>query len=165
MGSNLLRAVPFFMMAAAPDVSVFTLQRTLDRTFTDTPASGGGNAEPDTFMYKGQQWEVWQVVPFLGSGVAPVTRGDIRLHLRNRAISRSAMQLADMPAMIEVSNAAWTGSPWVGSRPASASKFTNVGSGNSARRSIDYEPTRSPLVSPSASGVAQGQTFTLKITF
>ena len=153
---------PFFVQRGE---SSFTITRNLDRSFVGTPASGGGNVTPDKFTYKGQSWEVWQVVPFLGSGVSPITVGDLRVHLRNRAISRDAMLLADMPRRVIAARDGWVGTPWICDRPTNESKFTSPGSGDEARRSIDYEPVRSVLANPSISGVAQGQTFTITIEF
>ena len=160
---SLEAVVPFFVQQ---DESSFTITRNLDRSFSDTPASGGGNVTPDTFLYKGQSWEVWQVIPFLGTNVFPPTVGDCRVHLRNRAISRDAMQLGDMPRQVVVKRDGWVQSPWTFTRPTSESKFTSPGTGDDvARRSIDYEPVRSVLANPTASGIAQGQTFTITIEF
>ena len=76
------RLLPFFMAVG------YEFTRTLDRTFTDSPASGGGNVEPQTFTHEGENWELWQVVPYLGTGVGPISTGDCRIQLRNRSISR-----------------------------------------------------------------------------
>lgn len=146
--------------AVAPDA---TLSRTLDRTWGQTIGSGGGNVEPDRFVYEGNNWEVWQVVPYL-AGVGERQRGDCRVHFRNRDVNRGAMQLTDLPARIVLSGADWTGLPWEFTRPTANNKFTNVGSGNSARKGADYErdiPDRS--ITPASLGIAQGETFTLEI--
>lgn len=174
--SNLLAFLPFFQASAPapppqPAIHRYVINRQLDRNFGSTPASGGGNVSPDTFIHDGDSWEVWQVIPFLGQGVVSGDRiGDARLHLRDRSISRSAMQLGDMPDRIIITANTFAESPWTFTRPTAANKFTSPGSGNSARRSIDYEPSgRVPRASPAASGIArvpangQGQTFTLTI--
>lgn len=140
-----------------------TFTRTLDRTFTDTPASGGGNVEPERFMHEGANWELWQVVPFLGSGVGPTTVGDCRVQLRNRDKTRGQNELEDMPDDVIVAQDSWTGSPWRFTRPTANNKFSNVASGNSARKAIDYEPERTPGANPTAEGIAQGQTFTITL--
>ena len=157
--------------SAGPSPQSYSITRTLDRTFTDTPASGGGNVSPDEFEHNGQTWELWQAIPFLGSGVGPPSVGDARVHLRNRAIGRNAMQLADMPSRIEISagagqSADWTGLPWSFSRPTAANKFTSPGSGNAARRGIDYEPDRNVAgQTPASLGITQGETFTVTFFF
>ena len=156
---------------AADAASRFSIDRTLDRTFTDTPASGGGNVSPDTFEYNGQTWEVWQVVPFLGAAVSSAGVGRCRVHLRNRAVNRGSMQLTDMPRQIIISavgaqTADWTGLPWTFNRPASGATFTSPGSGNAARRSLDYDPVRNVAgQTPAGAGVAQGETFTATLVF
>lgn len=169
--SLLLWASQVLKRAAARPPS-FTIARTLDRTFVDTPASGGGNVSPDTFVYNGQTWEVWQVVPFLAPGVSPIQRGDCRVHIRNRAISRDAMQLADMPVRVVLSAASgqtadWLGLPWTFTRPTNTAKFTSPGSGNEARRSIDYERAieNRSTVTPTSLGIAQGETFSITLEF
>ena len=153
--------------------SNYSIARTLDRSFSNgsTPASGGGNVSPDIFDHNGQSWEVWQVIPFLGQGVvAGDAIGDCRVQLRNRAIGRNAMQLADMPARITLSAASgqtadWVGLPWEFTRPTSGTKFTSPGSGNNARRAIDYEPVRNHLANAATEGIAQGETFTITLYF
>ena len=143
------------------------LTRTLDRTFGAgggaTPASGGGNVEPTRFMQDGANWELWQVIPFNGSGISPPEVGDCRLHLRNRDESRGQNTLDEMPARIILKQDSWTDSPWEFTRPmlAQNSKFFNVGSGNSARKGIDYNPVRTPGTNAAAEGIAQGQEFTI----
>ena len=155
--------------AAPPVLPDATIALTLDRTFTDTPAAGGGNVSPETFVYEGDNWQLWQVVPFLGAAVGPRQVGDCRVQLRDRSIGRGAMQLADMPARIRLSAAAgqtadWTGLPWEFTRPTDAAKFSNSGSGNNARKSIDYEPARDVAgQTPAGVGIAQGETFTVEL--
>ena len=145
----------------------YEVERTLDRTFSNSsPASGGGNVTPDTFTHEGNTWQLWQVIPYLGQGVVPSSRfGQCRIHLRNRAVSRGAMQLSDMPSQLILTHGSWEGSPWVFNRPTSDATFTTPGRGDSARRSLDYIPARSPLANAAASGVAQGQTFTIRLIF
>ena len=163
--------VAYTVEAASMDEE-YTISRTLDRTFAgDTPTSGGGNVSPDSFTRDdGNSWELWQVVPFLGSGVSPTTVGDARVHMRNRAISRGAMTQDSMPDFIEITRDGWTGSPWRFRRSTNAAKWSSPGSGNSARRSLDYEPVgRTPLSTPEASGISldttsgNGQTFSIKL--
>ena len=171
--SNLALAVPFFIATAAPPppTTSYTIARTLDRTFVDTPASGGGNISPDTFTHNGQSWEVWQVVPYLGSGVSPVQRGDARVHIRNRNVRRNDMELSDLPERITIFAAAgqtadWVQLPWNFTRPTNTAKFSRPGGGNSARVSADYEPAgRTPLANASVSGIAQGETFSITLFF
>lgn len=152
--------------------SVYTLSRQMDRVFSsDTPASGGGNTTPDTFEHDGNTWQVWQVIPFIGSNVVSSRVGYCRVHLRNRGVNRGQMTLESMPSKIEITNADWTGSPWTFTRPTSEATFTNAGSGQQARKSLDYIPDRTPLASAAASGMSltadntQGETFTIKFTF
>ena len=140
--------------------------RTLDRTWGSgnaaTPGSGGGNVQPDRWEYLGDSWELWQVVPFLGTGagVSGDRIGDCRIHIRNRDVNRGSMQLTSLPDRVILTRDGWTGSPWEFTRPTSNSKFTNAGSGNSARKSADYEPVHTPGANPTAVGISQGQTFT-----
>lgn len=147
----------------------YTFALTLDRTFTDTPASGGGNVQPQTFEHLGQNWELWQVIPFLGAGTSPNDVGDCRVQLRNRSIGRGAMQLADMPDKVVISaedaqTADWTNLPWTFTRPA-ANKFANVANGSGARKRIDYEPEHTVAANPAAAGIAQGESFTITLHF
>lgn len=147
-------------------VDSYSFTRTLDRSFGVTPASGGGNVEPQEFEHGGQDWELWQVIPFLGQGVVSGDRiGDCRIQLRNRSINRGAMQLSDMPERVVLTRDGWTGSPWTFNRPTANNKFTNVATGNSARKGIDYEPARDPAANPAADGIAQGQEFTITLFF
>ena len=164
---SLALAAPFFQAAApAPSGDSYSLDRTLDRSFGTTPASGGGNVSPQTFEHEGATWQVWQVIPFLGNTVVSGDRiGDCRVQLRDRSIGRNQMQLADMPDRIVISGDAFIGLPWEFTRPTSNAKFTSPGSGNSARRAIDYEPVHSPASSPANAGIAQGESFTITIHF
>lgn len=165
--ANVLRAAE----ARPPSYSI---RRTLDRTFGngDTPASGGGNTTPDTFSHNGATWQIWQVIPFLGQGTFPPEIGDCRVHIRDTSKNRGQNLLADMPTRIVLSkgaadNADWVGLPWEFTRPGPTepSKFTSPGSGNSARRSVDYEPVRSHRATAASEGIAQGETFTLTLVF
>ena len=70
-----------------------------------------------------------------------------------------------MPARITVARAGWTGSPWEFTRPTANNKFSNVASGNSARKAIDYEPVRVVGANPAAEGIVQGQEFTVTLHF
>lgn len=145
--------------------SRYDFTRTLDRSFGSgagiTPASGGGNVSPQEFEHDGEDWELWQVVPFLGSGVSPVTVGDARVHLRNRSKSRGTNELGEMPAEIILTRSGWSDSPWRFTRPTASNKFSNAGSGNSARKQIDYEPVRTIAGgdTPTSEGIVQGQEF------
>ena len=146
---------------------VYTFTRTLDRTWGSgaaaTPGSGGGNVTAQTFEHEDEDWELWQVVPYLGTGVNPPGVGDCRIQLRNRDINRGSMQLADMPDRVVITRDGWANSPWTFNRPTANNKFTNVASGNSARKGIDYEPVRTVGANPAAEGIAQGQTFTVAL--
>ena len=154
---------PVFSVRAGE--AVYRLSRTIDRTFTDTPASGGGNVAPQTFTHEGNTWQCWQVIPFLGSGVGPPSVGDCRVQLRNRGLSRGQNILEDMPSRVVLTQSGWTNSPWEFTRPTASNKFTSPGSGNNARRAIDYEPVRSPGSTPAAEGVAMGDNFTIDLYF
>ena len=172
-GTRVNVALGSTLLIPASSVPTFDISRTLDRTFNPgTPASGGGNVEPDTFTHVGNDgdasatWQLWQVIPFLNQGVVSADRaGDARIHLRDRSVSRGNNQLANMPSQIIITRDGWTGSPWVFNRPTAGSKFTNAGSGNSARKSIDYEPVRAHGANPAAEGIVQGQTFTVRLIF
>ena len=167
--SNLL--LPFFI--AEETGNVITLNRTMDRVFSGTtPASGGGNVPPSVFTHEGNEWRLYQVIPFLGQGVVPANRnGHLRVHLRDRSVNRGEMTLASMPDRIEISGASWTGLPWTFKKPTSEATFTNAGSGNAARKSLDYIPDRQPLASASASGISldtspqNRETFVIKLFF
>ena len=158
----------------APVVTGIILSRTLDRTWGSgagaTPGSGGGNVPAQTFINDGTNWELWQVVPYLGSAVSPPGVGDCRIQLRNRDKNRGANMLSEMPARIRLfagagDTADWTNLPWEFTRPTANNKFTNVGSGNSARKGIDYEPVRSVGANPTAEGIAQGESFRIELIF
>ena len=158
--------------ATVPAGDSYAIAMTIDRTWGSgaaaTPGAGGGNVQPKTFTHDSENWELWQVVPFLGSAVGGSTLGDCRIQLRNRDENRGSMQLADMPDRIVLSaesgqTADWTGLPWTFNRPSANSKFSNVGSGNSARKGIDYEPVHAIGASPTAVGIAQGETFTITL--
>ena len=156
----------FFTNGVAPAVDSYSVARTIDRVFGNTPASGGGNVTPDTFVRNGATWQVWQVIPFIGTSVASNT-GDCRLHLRDTSKSVAANQLADMPDRITLSSedgqtADWTGLPWQFTRPTSNAKFGTAGNN---RRSIDYEPVRDVSgQSPSQAGLSStNHSFTLTL--
>ena len=145
----------------------YSIDRTLDRTFTDTPASGGGNVPPDTFTHEGNTWQLWQAIPFLGNAVSSTNRGRCRVHLRNRGVSRNAMTLESMPTRIVISGNDWDGLPWEFTRPTSTATFSSPGGGNSARRSLDYIPVRTIAAgdTPASVGIAQGESFTITLHF
>ena len=138
---------------------------TLDRTFGDTPAARGGNLSPLTFTHGGNNWELWQCVPFLGPGVGPQSVGDCRVQLRNRDKGRGQNTLDEMPDRAVINTDNFIGTPWEFTRPTAGNKFTSPGSGNNARRAIDYEPVHTPAANPAAAGVVQPETFTLTITW
>ena len=148
----------------------YSIDRTLDRSFGTTPASGGGNVEPDTFTYDGDTWQLWQVVPFIGSNVGSNV-GDCRIQLRDTSIGRGQNLLVNMPDRIRISKRdsdatdPFIGLPWNFTRPTSNSKFSSPGSGNNARRAIDYEPIHTPASSPANAGIAQGESFTITLFF
>lgn len=168
---TLALAMPFFVPGESGRPPSFSFERTLDRTFTDTPASGGGNVSPQTFEYEGNTWQLWQVIPFLGAGVGPPSAGDCRVQLRNRGVGRGQNLLADMPSRVVLSvvgsqTADWTDLPWEFTRPTAGNKYTSPGSGNNARRAIDYEPVRSVAgLSPAGVSITQGETFTITLIF
>ena len=171
--SLLLWANAVFKRKAAVAAGI-TLARTLDRTWGSgagaTFGSGGGNVAAQEFVNDGTNWELWQVVPFLGSAVSPPSVGDCRIQLRNRDKSRGQNLLTEMPSQIRLfagsgDTADWTGLPWVFNRPTAANKFTNVGSGNGARKGIDYEPVHTIGANPGAVGIAQGESFRIALIF
>ena len=150
--SNLALLLPFF----APRETVgdsYDFNLTLDRTFSgDTPAYGGGNVDPLAFQHDGEDWELWQVIPFVGAAVGTV--GECRIQLRNRSINRGQMLLEDMPDRIIITSDAFIGTPWEFTRPTANNDFFNVGGGNSARRGINYIPVRTPEANIAAAGIA-----------
>lgn len=153
-----------------PAPTSYRIERTLDRTFTDTPGSGGGNVSPDEFEHEGDSWQLWQVLPFVGASVDSGAVGRCRIQIRDRSVGRGQNLLENMPTRIELSasgaeTADWTGLPWAFTR--SAENFRNVGSGNAARKSVDYLPTRSIPAgqTPAQAGVGQGETFTITLIF
>lgn len=172
--SLMLWAQAVLRKAVTPSRPSFTLARTLDRTWGSgagaTPGSGGGNVPAQTFVHNGATWELWQVVPFLGSAVSPPSVGDCRVQLRDRSVGRGQNQLENMPSRIILSigsgdTADWTGLPWTFTRPSASNKFTNVGSGQSARKGIDYEPVHTVGANPTAVGIAQGESFRITLEF
>lgn len=147
-----------------------TISRTLDRSFGtggSTPASGGGNVSPDTFVNDGTNWELWQVIPYLGAGVVGSDDfGDCRVQLRNRDKGVGQSTLAEMPRQVILTMDNWSGSPWTFNRPTSNAKFSTAGNNNANRRRvIDYEPARTPGANAAAEGIAQGQSFTVTLIF
>ena len=163
--SLLLWANAVLKAKAEPADAGITINRTLDRSFGNgvTPASGGGNVEPDRFVHEGANWELWQVIPFLGPGIATV--GDCRVQLRNRDKSRGQNLLTDMPVRVVIAGNDWTGLPWTFTRPTANNKFNNVSSGNSGRKGIDYEPVHNIGTSPAAVGIAEDESFTITLFF
>ena len=151
----------------------YSVRRTIDKAFGATLASGGGSVTPDTFMHGGVSWELWQVVPIIGANVSASGVGDCRIQLRNRGKGRGQNLLSEMPSSIKISketgdSANWTILPWTFYRPAAseALKFSNVGSGNSARKAVDYESDNSPWISSSAEAkISNGDTFTITMYF
>lgn len=156
-----------YIPAPAPAETFYDLMPTLDRTFSgDTPAAGGGNTSPLTFVHDGDTWQLWQTIPYLGVGVtSEANRGRCRLHLRDTSIARDAMTLGMMPSSLILTHASWTNSPWTFTRPTSSATFGSPGGGNAARRSLDYIPVRTPQAAASVEGIVQGQTFTIRLIF
>ena len=159
---GLLLALVANKAAPVPSGETYGFNMTLDRTFGITPAAGGGNVPPQTFEREGDTWQLWQVVPFL-AGVGEIQRGDCRVQLRDTSIGRGQNLLENMPDRVTLSMADWTGLPWEFRRPTNSAKFTNAGSGNNARKAVDYEPTRAVGASPAAEGIAQGETFRVEL--
>ena len=162
--------------APAADAS-FT--RTIERAFSGHPAWGGGNVNNNAvgnrradFVHEGTNWEMWQIVPFDGPAVGGVL-GACRVQFRNRDKNRGSNTLEEMPARIRLSGADWTGLPWTFTRTAAAAQFTNVGSGNAARKAVTYladrdvtglTPAGVGIADPTQSGV-QGESFTIDLFF
>ena len=168
--SLLLWAQAVLRKAAGPPSYSFT--RTLERAFSGFPAWGGGNVNDNAagnrridFVHEGTNWELWQIVPFDGPAIGGVL-GACRLQFRNRDKSRGTNTLEEMPSRVTLSGADWTGLPWTFTRTTSGSQFTNVGSGNSARKAVTYIADRASVgASPAAVGIAQGESFTIEIAF
>ena len=169
--SSLARALPFFQAAAEPAGHRFT--RTLERSFSGFPAWGGGNVNNNAvgnrradFVQDGVNWELWQIVPFDGVVIGGV-HGACRLQLRNRDVSRGANTLEMMPTRVELSGADWRGLPWTFMRTPNDSEFTNVASGQSARKAVSYHADRSIAsnVTPASLGIAEGESFTITLHF
>ena len=159
-----------------PGIS-FAFSRTLDRTFSGHPAWGGGNVNQGAmgnrraeFVHEGDNWEMWQAIPFDGPAISGVL-GACRVHLRNRGKSRGQNTLEEMPARIVLSaeggdTADWAGLPWSFMRTTNPAQFVNVASGNSARKAVTYLADRAnPGASPAAVGIAQGESFTITLHF
>ena len=149
--------------------ATYTFTVTLDRTFSaSTPAWGpvrsGGQFQPEEFVHDGANWELWQVIPYIGSGVGNGNPGGCRVHLRNRDISRGNMTLESCPDRIILTRSEWTGSPWTFTRGTAGSDFFNAGSGNPARRQVNYYPSgRVPGATAAADGVSQGDELTVTL--
>lgn len=155
----------------------FSFSRTLERTFSGHPAWGGGNVQDNAvgnrradFTKGGENWEVWQVIPFDGPAISGVL-GACRLHLRNRSKNRGQNLLADMPTRVVLSAGAgntadWIGLPWSFTRSTNQSLFMNVASGNSARKSVTYIADRASIpANAGLAGIAQGESFTFTLQF
>ena len=165
MSEALLAAIIAGQAAPPPGPTRYTFDVTLDRTFSaSTPAWGpvrsGGQFQPEEFVYAGENWELWQVIPFIGAGIGNGNQRGARVHLRNRDVSRGNMTLESCPDRIILTRSEWTGSPWTFTRGTLAVDFFNAGSGNAARRQVNYYPSgRVPGVSAAADGVSQGDAF------
>ena len=162
--------------APKPDAS-FT--RTIERAFSGHPAWGGGNVNNNAvgnrradFVHEGTNWEMWQIVPFDGPAIGGVL-GACRVQFRNRDKSRGANTLEEMPARVRLSGADWTGLPWTFTRTTAAAQFTNVGSGNGARKAVTYIADRDVAgLTPAGVGIADptqagvdGESFTIELFF
>ena len=163
--------------SAAPSAS-FT--RTIERAFSGHPAWGGGNVNNNAagnrridFVHEGTNWEVWQIVPFDGTAIGGV-HGACRVQLRNRDKNRGSNTLEEMPARIMLSGADWAGLPWTFTRTTAAAQFTNVGSGNGARKAVTYIADRvvAAGATPANVGIADptqpgqsGESFTIGLFF
>ena len=166
---NLALLAPLFAAATAapPPPPTYSATRTLDRSFSGFPAWGGGNVDAQRFdfSHNGEDWELWQVVPFDGAAIGGGL-GNCRIQLRNRSKNRGQNTLAEMPTSIVLRGADWTGLPWTFTRTTNGSQFTNVASGNSARKAVAYIPDRAnPGTSPSNVGIQQGESFTIDLIF
>ena len=150
--SSLAFLLPFF----APKEPVgdnYEFDLTLDRTFSgDTPAYGGGNVDPLTFEHDGNNWELWQVIPFVGASVGTV--GECRIQLRNRSENRGQNTIDEMPDRITITSSSFNNTPWEFTRPTANNDFFNVGGGQNARKGINYIPVRTPEANIAAAGIA-----------
>lgn len=156
---------------AAQNTYEFT--RTLERTFSGHPAWGGGNVNDNAagnrradFVHEGTNWEMWQAVPFDGPAIGGV-HGACMIQLRNRDKNRGQNTLEEMPSKVTISGADWTGLPWTFTRTTSTSQFSNVASGNSARKAVRYIADRTVPSgdTPTSVGIAQGESFTITLEF
>lgn len=148
----------------------YQLNMSTDRIFTDTPAAGPNVGSIPTFDHDGDTWEVWQIIPFLGASIVGTTLGDLRFQGRIEGQSAASLNLADLPDVITVTRAEWTGSPLSFTRPTSGAKYRTAGSGGSIRRVADYTPTRAVIgASPAALGISgpppPGQADNFDVTF
>ena len=175
MSNRLAALLPLFAPTPepAPSGDTYSFTRTLERTFSGHPAWGGGNVNNNPagnrradFVHEGANWELWQVIPFDGPAISGVL-GACRVHLRNRDKNRGQNLLTDAPDRITLSGADWTGLPWTFTRTTNGSQFTNVASGNAARKAVTYiaDRTVSPGATPASVGIAQGETFTITLHF
>lgn len=146
---------------ATPEPTRFTFTRTIDRNWGETFGSGGG-ADPTEFVYNGVNWELYQIVPFVGANIVTSQRaqGDCYVQMRNRDISRGAMTVDMLPDRIIIARSEWLQSPWMFNR---TTRFGNVGSGNNARVGAGYAPTRTPASTPSAEGISNGDAFQITL--
>ena len=158
----------------------YAFTRTIERAFSGHPAWGGGNVNNNPvgnrridFVHEGVNWEVWQILPFDGPAVGGVL-GACRVQLRNRDKSRGQNTLAEMPAKVTLSGADWSGLPWTFTRTSAAAQFTNVGSGQGARKAVTYIADRviSAGATPASVGIADptqpgqdGESFTIRLEF
>ena len=149
----------------------YAFNRTLERAFSGHPAWGGGNVNNNPagnrridFVHEGANWECWQVLPFDGPAVGGV-HGACMVQLRNRDKNRGQNTLEEMPDRIILSGADWTGLPWTFTRTTNQSQFTNVASGNSARKAVRYIADRTVAsdATPASVGIAQGEAFTITL--
>ena len=162
MSLDLSVMIPYFISDVESNDYPHTV--TLDRTFTDTPTYGGGNRQPLRFIHDGENWELWQVIPYVGQGVGPAASvGDCRLQLRNRDKNRGQNLLTDMPDRVTIESDDFVGTPWTYTRGTANADFGNVASGNSARKSVNYNPDFDIAANPAAAGIAQGETLTITL--
>ena len=169
---DLILAAPFFMAAEpTPTPSGIQLTVTLDRTFAgDTPAAGPNIGSIPSFQYNSMTWEMYQAIPFLGINVSPFQRGDARIQLRPSGIDADSMTMDDYPATITMStDANWLNKPWTFTRGTDANQFNNnIGRGGAHHRTaMDYERVieNRNVQTAALLGVAQGQSFTVELTF
>lgn len=172
MSSRLAALLPFFAQPSGPAPTIYSATRTLDRSFSGFPVWGGGNVNNNPagnrrfdYEHGGQSFEVWQIIPFDGPAIGG-TLGNAKIQLRNRDRNRGTNMLSEAPDSIRISGADWTGLPWTFTRTTNESQFTNVASGNSARKAVVYVADRASVgASPSAVGIAEGESFTIDLIY